>query len=91
MDPCKGTACLTPVPHQLHSLYQIPESSQKIGPTFARLCNSDEYEEITGNLDGVDLEEFIDFLDEVRSYYVTSTRHVHDCFGRPTRCCRSKT
>jgi len=57
----------TSVPHELRRLYKVPKSSRKFEPAFDRFRSSAEYEEITDNLSGVELEEFIGFLDEVRS------------------------
>jgi len=63
----KEAAHPTSVPHQLHGLYRIHKSSREFEPAFDRFHSSPEYEEITDNLDGAELEEFISFLDEVRS------------------------
>jgi hypothetical protein len=65
MSLCKGTAHSTSVPRQLRRLYKIPKSSRRFEPAFERFYGSVEYEEITDKLDGVGLEEFISFLDEV--------------------------
>ncbi|KAF9644876.1 kinase-like protein [Thelephora ganbajun] len=55
----------TPVPHQLLHLYQISKHSKKFEPAFDDFYNSAGYEKITDELDGPELEIFINFLDEV--------------------------
>ena len=67
MNPCKGATHPTSVPRQLRRLYRIPKASRKFEPAFDRFCDDTEYEGITDNLGGVELEDFIGFLDEVRS------------------------
>lgn len=56
----------TSVPCQLRRLYKTPKSSREFEPAFDKFYGSAEYERITDNLDGAELEEFISFLDEVR-------------------------
>ena len=87
MGLCKGTYCSTPVLRQLRGLYKIPITSRKFEPAFDRFYSNTEYERITENLDNVELEEFIGFLDEVRC----SLHHLDSDFNHQVRCYRLKT
>jgi len=82
MDLYKGATHSTSVHHRLSRLYRIPKSSQGFESAFDRFYSSAGYEQTTDNLDGVELEEFISFLDEVRS----PPRHQDHLPDRETRC-----
>ena len=66
MDLRKGTARLASVSSQLRRLYNISKSSREFEPALDRFLGNAKLENFVDNLHDVGLEEFIDFLDDVR-------------------------
>jgi len=66
MDPRKGTARPMSDPSQLRRLRKVPKSSPKFERDLVAFLGNAERESVVDNLHDADLEEFVDFLDEVR-------------------------
>lgn len=71
------------VPRRLQELYEIPKLSQKFETAFNQLYDDVGRGMIVDDLHGVELEEFLDFLDEVRHY----SHHRGHRFDHSIRYC----
>lgn len=67
MDLRNGTAHSTSVSSQIHYLHKTPKASRKFEQALDTFLANTERDSVVDNIRDVELEEFIDFLDEVRS------------------------
>ena len=66
MDLCEEITRSTSVSGQLHRLYTTPSCSSEFELAFAEFYDNVKREKIVDSLHGEKLQEFVDFLDEVR-------------------------
>jgi len=83
MDIRRRTTHSTSLSSDLHHLYKIPKTSRSFEPALGRFLGNAELESFVGSLHDVELEEFIDFLDEVRRFAYRPSY----CFDRSIRYC----
>ena len=85
MDLCKDVARSTFIPGQLRHLYKIPKLSPEFELAFAEFYDNVKREKIIDNLHGARLQEFVDFLDEVRGPLVHSSHRLTARSGAAAR------
>ena len=67
------------VPGQLRRLYKSPKRSSEFELAFAEFHDNIKHEKIVNNLHGARLQDFVDFLDEVREHQQIVESPISPC------------